>query len=320
VRDAFAAAITELAAADSRVVLLSGDIGNRMFDRFKTAHPQRFYNCGVAEANMISVAAGLAMTGHRPWVYTIASFLTYRPFEQIRLDIAYHHLPVVLVGTGAGLCYASNGPTHHSLDDISLYRSLAGVDIACPGDAREVTACARELHRTGRPAYLRLGKKGEPAVHADMPDCAIGRALPMRTGRDVAVLTTGNIVSEALDACDRLAARGIGSALWHFPWVRPLDEAVVAEVLSAFPLVVTIEEHSVAGGFGSLVAEYAADREPRTARVLRLGVPERFIHETTEQHHARELCGIDAASIAARIEAALVSRAASQGTVVRVNG
>ena len=319
-RNAFAAAITELGAVDPRLVLLSGDIGNRIFDRFKTAYPQRFYNCGVAEANMISVAAGLAMAGYRPWVYTIASFLTYRPFEQIRIDVAYHHLPVVLVGTGAGLCYASNGPTHHSVDDISLYRSLAGVDIACPGDPGEVAACTRELQRTGRPAYLRLGKKGEAAVHAQAPACPIGRAVQLRTGRDVALLTTGNILSEALAACEHLAGRGVDAALWHFPWVRPLDEAALAAAVAQFPLVATIEEHSVVGGFGSLVAEWAAEQPARTARVLRLGVPERFIHETTDQHHARHLCGLDAAGIAGRIEAALASRVMHHDTVAHVDG
>ena len=319
-RDAFAAVLTELGGEDQRLVVLTGDIGNRLFDRFKTDHPHRFYNCGVAEANMTSVAAGLAMTGFRPWVYTIASFLTYRAFEQIRVDIAYHHLPVVLVGTGAGLCYASNGPTHHSVDDISLFRSLSGVHIACPGDAFEVVSCARELHRAGGPAYLRLGKKGEPDVHARPPECPIGRARMMRAGRHAAMLTTGNMLFEALAACDLIGARGIDAALWHFPWVRPLDEAALAEAVTEFPLVVTVEEHSIVGGFGSLVAEWRAARAGTSARVLRLGVPERFIHETTNQRHARRLCGLDAQGIAAQVEAALSGQRALFGSAAHVNG
>ncbi|HEX9782338.1 MAG TPA: transketolase C-terminal domain-containing protein [Opitutaceae bacterium] len=304
-RDAFARTITELGRRDGRLVLLSGDIGNRMFDRFKEYRPRHFYNCGVAEANMVSVAAGLAMSGLRPWVYTIASFLTYRPFEQIRVDVACHHLPVVLVGTGAGLCYASNGPTHHAVEDIALYRVLPGFTIACPADAHEVVACMRELQETTGPAYLRLGKKGEPKVHAEPPACPVGKARPMLPGCHAALLATGNILSEAVAACDLLRARGFEVALWHFPWVLPLDEDVLAEIFARFPLVLTVEEHSIDGGFGSLVAEWRAEKVETPGRLLRCGIPRRFIHETTEQHHARRLCGIDAAGLTARIEAAL---------------
>lgn len=307
-RDAFAKIITELARQDERVVLLSGDIGNRMFDQFKEENPERFYNCGVAEQNMVSMAAGLAMTGFRPWIYTIASFLTYRPFEQIRIDVAYHGLPVVFVGTGAGLSYASNGPTHHSLEDIALYRVLGGFNIACPGDASEVPACARELQRVTGPAYLRLGKKGEPKVHTSPPSCPLGKARPMREGRAAAFLSTGNLLPEAVAACELLHARGIEVAHWHFPWVHPLDTETLAHAFAQFPLVVTAEEHCVDGGFGSLVAEWRAEQS-EGGRLLRCGTPRRFLHESTEQAHARHDCRIDAAGLAAQLEAALAGTA-----------
>ena len=137
-RNAFAEEITELAAADERIVLLSGDIGNRLFDRFKAQFPDRFLNVGVAEANMIGVAAGLALAGMRPVTYTIASFAVYRAYEQIRVDVAYHNLPVVMVGTGGGLAYAANGPTHHSVEDAAVLRVLPNMTVACPGDAPEL--------------------------------------------------------------------------------------------------------------------------------------------------------------------------------------
>lgn len=308
-RDAFAKTITELGRDDARLMLLSGDIGNRMFDKFKDDQPDRFYNCGVAEANMVSVAAGLAMTGFRPWVYTIASFLTYRPWEQIRVDVGYHELPVVFVGTGAGLSYASNGPTHHSLEDLALFRSLGGFRIAAPGDAHEVTACVRELQRTPGPAYLRLGKKGEPRVHAGPVECPLGQARAMRPGRDAAILSTGNLLPCAVEACAKLAARGLDVAHWHFPWVLPLDTKTVAEAFARFPLVATVEEHSIDGGFGSLVAEWRAERSGLAGRLLRCGTPRRFIHETTEQDHARTACRIDGAGLAAQLEAALAGTA-----------
>lgn len=305
-RDAFARTITELGRQDSRIVLLSGDIGNRMFDEFKAACPDRFYNCGVAEANMVSMAAGLAMVGFRPWVYTIASFLTYRPFEQIRIDVAYHGLPVVLVGTGAGLSYASNGPTHHCLEDIALFRSLEGFSIACPGDALEVPSCTRELAQIDGPAYLRLGKKGEPKVFAETPACSPGRAQQFRGGAHAALLSTGNMLPEVVGACAELRSRGIEVAHWHFPWVQPLDTAALSAAFSTAPLVVTVEEHCIDGGFGSLVAEWRAEQSGG-ARLIRCGVPRRFLHVATEQAHARRECGIDAHGIADRIARSLAN-------------
>ncbi len=309
-RDAFAKTITELGRTDRELVLLSGDIGNRMFDQFKAEHPDRFYNCGVAEANMVSMAAGLAMAGFRPWIYTIASFLTYRPFEPIRVDAAYHGLPIVFVGTGAGLSYASNGPTHHCLEDIALYRVLGGFRIACPGDAAEVPACARTLQQNPGPAYLRLGKKGEPKVFTTPPDGPLGRARLMRAGKHAAILSTGNLLPEAAAACARLAERGLDVAHWHFPWVHPLDTSALAEVFASFPLVFTAEEHCIDGGFGSLVAEWRSER-PAGARLVRCGVPRHSLHVVTEQAHARHECGIDAAGLAARIETTLAGRPAS---------
>ncbi|HLP07696.1 MAG TPA: transketolase C-terminal domain-containing protein [Opitutaceae bacterium] len=308
-RDAFAKIVTELGRQDERLVLLSGDIGNRMFDQFKEEHPDRFYNCGVAEANMVSMAAGLAMAGFRPWIYTIASFLTYRPFEQIRVDAAYHGLPIVFVGTGAGLSYATNGPTHHCLEDIALYRVLGGFRIACPGDALEVSACARELQNAPGPAYLRLGKKGEPKIFTEPPAAPLGRARQMRPGQHAALLSTGNLLPETTAACAQLAARGLDVAHWHFPWVQPIDADALAEVFASVPLVVTAEEHCIDGGFGSLVAEWRAE-QVSGARLLRAGTPRRFLHVATEQAHARHECGIDAAGLVARIEAALAEQTA----------
>lgn len=304
-RNAFARIINEFAREDDRLVLLSGDIGNRMFEQFKLERPKNFYNCGVAEANMVSIAAGLAMTGFHPWVYTIASFLTYRPFEQIRIDVAYHHLPVILVGTGAGLSYASNGPTHHSLEDIAMFRSLGGFRIACPGDASEVVSCMKELRRNPGPAYLRLGKKGEPDVHSAPQDCPMGKAHQMRSGCDAAVLSTGNILPEAISACETLNKRGISVAHWHFPWVLPLDKEVLSDIFKQFSHVVTVEEHCIDGGFGSLVAECLAEKPTRNARLLRLGLPRRFVHETTQQGNARKKYRIDAMGISEQLEVAL---------------
>ena len=155
-RNAFADEITKLAAVDERVVLLMGDIGNRLFDKFRSAYPGRFYNCGVAEGNMVSMAAGLASCGLRPFCYTIAPFVTYRVMEQIRLDLCYHRQPVVVVGTGAGLSYASLGATHHSLEDMGMLRILPHMKVTCPGDAMELRAILRAALQQDDPVYMRI--------------------------------------------------------------------------------------------------------------------------------------------------------------------
>ena len=176
-RNAFADEILALAEQDERVVLLSADIGNRLFDTFKERYPHRFYNCGVAEANMIGVAAGLAMSGLRPVCYTIANFITYRCMEQIRIDLCYHYQPVIIVGTGAGLSYASLGATHHTCEEMGMLRLLPGLVIIAPADQREARCALRAALKQDSPVYLRLGKKGEPAVHTIDPDFKIGRGI-----------------------------------------------------------------------------------------------------------------------------------------------
>src|SRR2546430_5284860 len=163
-RNAFATEITSLASEDERLVLLSGDIGNKLFDGYKEKFPERFFNCGVAEANMMGMAAGMALSGMRPITYTITPFTTTRCFEQIRVDVCYHNVPVIIVGVGGGLSYASLGATHHSCEDIALLRMLPNMTVICPGDAIEVRGALRAALRHDGPVYIRLGKKGEPIV------------------------------------------------------------------------------------------------------------------------------------------------------------
>src|SRR5207248_4239604 len=183
-RNAFASEITKLGVENERVVLLSADIGNRLFEDFKTRCPGRFYNCGVAEANMIGVATGLAMAGMRPVCYTITNFITYRCIEQIRVDVRYHHQPVIIVGTGSGLSYASLGSTHHSCEEMGMLRLLPGLHVLAPADAMEVKALLKAALKQSDPVYIRIGKKGEPNVHTQEPDAAIGKAIVMRPGTD----------------------------------------------------------------------------------------------------------------------------------------
>jgi len=304
-RNAFAEEITALAQADERIVLLSGDIGNRLFDRYKEACPDRFYNCGVAEANMIGMAAGLAMTGLRPVCYTIAPFLTYRGMEQIRVDLCYHHVPVVLVGTGSGLAYASLGATHHSCEEVGMLRLLPGLNVIAPADAWEVQGTLRAALQSPHPSYIRIGKKGEPTVHQATPDIKLGQALKIRPGSDIALLSTGAILPEVLALADLLQGEGLSAAVYSFHTVKPLDTAVLHEVFQSARLVVTIEEHSILGGLGGSVAEWKSDYPKLPASLLRLGTADEFLHVTCEQEDARFHFGLDAKVMLGRIKSRL---------------
>jgi transketolase len=300
-RNAFAKQLTDTAVDDPSVVLLSGDIGNRMFDDFKRLCPGRFFNCGVAEANMLSVAAGMAMSGLRPVVYTIAPFITVRCLEQIRVDVCYHNAPVLIVGVGGGLSYASLGPTHHSCEDIAMLRVLPRMQVICPGDAWEVRSAVKAVLANPEPTYLRLGKKGEPLVHASEPEFERGRGITIRTGKDMVVLSTGNLLPLAVEAVDRLNEQGVSAGVVSLHTVKPLDCDLLTECFGSVKLVATLEEHSILGGLGGAVAEWLADQSPPQARLLRLGTEDRFLSEAGNQSHAREQFKLDADSLVASL-------------------
>lgn len=302
-RNAFAKQITELAQQDPRIVLMAGDIGNRLFDNLKAKCPARFFNCGVAEANMIGMAAGLAMSGLRPFCYTITPFVTYRCLEQIRIDVCYHHAPVVIVGTGAGLSYASLGATHHSCEEMGMLRLLPGLAVLAPADAMEVRGAVKAAAQYPHPVYIRIGKKGEPVVHQEEPEFVIGKAISLREGTDVCLLSAGTMLPEVMAAAEKLAQSGVSAKVVSFHTIKPLDEALLSEVFGKFKVVATVEEHSILGGLGGAVAEWLADAGAN-GRLVRIGSGDEFLHETAEQEQAREYFGLTAEAIAARLRAA----------------
>ena len=304
-RNAFAAAITDLAARDERIVLLSGDIGNRLFDTFRERFPDRFYNCGVAEANMTGMAAGLALSGLRPFTYTITPFATTRVIEQIRVDICYHDVPVTIVGTGSGLSYASLGPTHHSCEDVGILRCFPNLTILCPADSAEVGPALGATLSLPGPAYIRLGKKGEPVVHETPPVFEIGRGIVMCEGTDVCLLGMGTLVSVALEAAKILAERGLSAKVVSMHTVKPLDETLLADAFGRFKAVAVVEEHSVIGGLGSAVAEWLARRDGVHPPLVACGTPDAFISEAGSQQWMRERCGLTGPAVAAKILARL---------------
>ena len=297
-RDAFAREMTTLAAQRTDVTLLSGDIGNRMFDHYKEVAPERFFNCGIAEANMMSVAAGMALSGMRPVVYTIAPFTTTRCLEQIRVGVAYHQAPVVIVGTGSGLSYSELGPTHHSLEDMAILRTLPGLNVVAPADSSELVAQLREALNSRYPTYMRIGKKGEPLLHSEDSRLGIGKANMLREGTDLLVVGVGPILGEALQAAKIVSEEGISVAVASLGGVKPLDDSFIEEMSKRFSRWLSVEEHGITGGLGSALLEWSAERGEAPIRLGRLGVPDLFIHELGNQNYSRARLGLDAEGLA----------------------
>jgi len=303
-RNAFADELTAIARENSAVVLLSGDIGNKLFDPLKAVDASRFYNCGVAEANMMGVAAGLALSGLRPVVYTITPFTTTRCFEQIRVDACYHGAPVVIVGTGSGLSYADLGPTHHSLEDMAILRTLPGMRVLAPCDPTELRLGLRAALQEDGPVYMRIGKKGEPAVHAGTPDFRIGKAIVVQPGRHVVLIAAGTIMTEVLQAAEQLRGRGITPEVVSFHTVKPLDHAYLGQVCARFDLMVTVEEHGRIGGLSGAVAEWRASRADAPPQIA-IGAADEFMHEVGTQEYARRRYGLTAEDIVKSVQASI---------------
>ena len=300
-RNEFAKTITELAQKKKDIVLLAGDIGNKLFDDFKKNNPKRFYNCGVAEANMTGVASGLAASGFRPVTYTITPFNTLRCFEQIRLDICYPNLPVIIVGTGSGLSYASLGATHHSMEDISILKTLPNLQIICPGDQREVREALIKAYESNRPTYIRLGKKGEPIVHKKKPKFKIGKSIFIKRGRHLSILGVGNALSIANECEEILRRKKISSDLISFHTPKPIDHKLLKNLFKLKKLIVVIEEHGLIGGVGSGILEWASDNGFDSRKVIRFGGPDKFLTGCGNQNEARNLIGLTANNISRQL-------------------
>ncbi|MBF0132991.1 MAG: transketolase [Magnetococcales bacterium] len=291
--------VFELAKQDNRVLFLGSDLGAGTLNDFRERYPDRFFMEGVAEQNLIGMAAGLAMEGFIPYVNTIASFLTRRCLEQITIDLCLHNLPVRLIGNGGGLVYAPLGPTHFALDDFALLRALPNMAVVAPSDAVQMRAFMKKTLEWPGPLYIRLAKGGDPVVFSEGFPLEIGKAISLREGRHAVFITTGIMAHRALSAAEILTKKGLDCAVLHFHTVKPLDDARVLSAASEFPLVVTLEEHSRIGGLGSAVLELLADRGSHPGpRILRLAFPDAFVKNYGSQDAILEAAGLQPESIA----------------------
>lgn len=304
-RTAFLETLCERAEQDPGLWLLTGDLGFSVLEPFAERFPERYVNVGVAEQNMAGIAAGLALAGNRVVIYSIVNFATLRCLEQIRNDIVYHRAPVMVVGVGGGYAYGAQGYTHHGLEDLPVMASLPGMNVAAPGDPAETRAVFNILLDRQAPAYLRLGKAGEPLVHAQTPALRYGEPLSVREGSAALILSTGGLLSEAVTAADRLAAKGCEVAVWSLPWISPFPHDAIAAAAERFPLILTCEEGQGRGGLAGAAALACAGRPGSRAMLRSAAAPSDQIAPTMSQAAARARYRLDADGLVERIEEAL---------------
>lgn len=259
-RTAFIGAMLDLADKDDRIWLLCGDLGYSVLEPFAARFPDRYVNVGVAEQNMTGIAAGLALCGKIVFTYSIANFPVMRCLEQIRNDVCYHNLNVKIVAVGGGLAYGAQGYTHHGVEDFAVTRVLPNMTVLAPGDPVEAALATKALAAWPGPGYLRLGKAGEPVIHDVVPDFAIGKAITMREGTDVTLISTGATLGMTLSASRLLTEEGLSVRVLSMPTVQPLDREAVNQAMLETARVVTVEEHGI-GGLGSAIAELVAEAD-----------------------------------------------------------
>jgi len=305
VRDSFSDALVALAVRDPKVLLLTGDHGYALFDAFRKACPDQYINAGIAEQNMVGMAAGLARVGYRPFVYGLSAFVPIRVLEQIKLDIAHDDLPVVLLGDGAGFVYSHLGTSHQSTEDIACARVISGLTVLSPADRHEMTACMAHAYALRSPVYMRMGKSDRGDVHeAPLHAMATARLIRVREGSaDLpALIATGSMVRTALD----IAQQHLDASVWSAPSIKPLDADQVTDIARSSPGLVVLEEHSVYGGLGSAIAEIVSERAP--TRVLRIGVNDRYSEHCGTYAYLLREHGLDAESVLGRIKAFVQAR------------
>ena len=270
-RRALITALCEIAESDSRIMLLTADLGFMVLEEFSEAYPARFFNVGVAEANMIGLATGLAACGFIPFTYSIATFASMRCYEQIRNGPILHGLPVRIVGVGGGFEYGHAGYTHHALEDLGIARIQPGLTVIAPADHLQASAAIRMTYDLPGPIYYRLGKRDDYVLPGLEGRFRLGRVETIRTGSDILVLTMGSISTEAIKAAELLSLQGIEATICVVSSLRPAPLEDLLELLARFKITVTVEEHYSEGALGSLVSEIAAEAGSG-CKVIRCGI------------------------------------------------
>lgn len=293
----------ELAKSDDRILFIGSDLGTDTLQQFKKEIPDRFFMEGISEANIIGMAAGLAMEGKIPYVNTIASFITRRCFEQVVLDLCLHNVNVRLIGNGGGLVYAPLGPTHEATEDLAIMRAIPNMTIVAPADADEMKRFMPLSVDHPGPIYIRLAKGYDPIVTTDKIPFEIGKAIPIREGTDALIITTGITLRLALAVAEVLSKSDIDVSILHMPTIKPFDSEAVLDLAAPVKAIVTVEEHSIIGGLGSAVAEVLAEaRFDKPKRFKRIGLPDVFPDEYGSQESLMARYDITSDNITATVK------------------
>ena len=298
-RLAFIQTLIQLAKKDKRIMLLTGDLGFTVLEQFAQAFPDRFINAGVAEANMMGVAAGLAHEGFIPFVYSIAPFVTLRPLEQIRNDVCFPNLPVKIIGVGGGLAYGHAGSTHHVLEDIAIMRSLANMTVVVPADPVETHYLVQAAVKHRGPMYIRLGKAGEPTVHTRRANFRIGRGQTLVFGSKVAILACGSIVGTAMEVRNLLLKQKINPTIVSMHTIKPIDTKLIQKLAKTHDFLITLEEHSTIAGLGSAVAEVVSHDKNTSFHCF--GIEDCYVTRVGSQKHLHNTHGLSAKKMVKRI-------------------
>jgi len=300
-RDRFVATLMELAEKDPNVHLITGDLGFGVLKPFWERFPDQFTNAGIAEQNMTSFAAGMALEGKTVFTYSIGNFPTLRALEQIRNDCAYHEANVKVVCVGGGFVYGSLGMSHHATEDLAVMRALPNVTVVAPSDPSQAQAATKAIYEQPGTCYLRLGRGGEPELGSSPEAFQLGKAITVAEGSDIALAFTGAIGDEVVAARATLAESGIDAAIVSFPTVKPLDTAMIEHLAGQYSTIVTVEEHSVIGGLGGAVAEVLAELPGPRARLVRVGLDDRYSSIVGSQTYLRDYYGMSARAIVEKV-------------------
>lgn len=296
-RTAFSDALVAAALADPKVLLLTGDHGYALFDAFRKARPAQYINCGIAEQNMVGVAAGFAKAGFKPIVYGLAAFVPMRVLEQIKIDVCYENLPVILIGDGAGLVYSHLGTSHQCTEDIACTRVMPSLTVLSPADRFEMAATMRLALELRAPVYLRVGKSDRGDVHSGEVQLRSSEMLRVGASQGrIALIATGSMVRTAME----LVEAGLHAEVWSAPSLKPLNREQLREIATRVDLIVTLEEHSIVGGLGACVTEHLAAFHPLP--VCRIGIEDRFSEFCGTWDYLLQEHKLDIQSVTHRIE------------------
>jgi transketolase len=295
--------VYELAKKDKRIFFIGSDPGSGTLDEFKKEMPDRFFIEGISEANLVGMAAGLALEGKIVYVNTIATFMTRRCYEQIVLDACLHNANIRLIGTGAGLVYAPLGPTHQAIEDLAIMRAIPNMTVVAVADAEEMKRLMPLTVNHKGPIYIRLAKGEDPIVSSSRHSFEIGKAILMRKGSDALIITTGITLRLALEAADELAKQGIQAGVLHVHTLKPIDKKAIIENASQVPVIVTVEEHTIINGLGSAVAEIISEANFNPAKSFRrLGIPDVFAEHYGSQENLMTEFGISSKELVKTIK------------------